>query len=148
MPYKFFFILGALTLLSSCSSINKKDCDKDMMSLGLSQGRAGSSKKYTDELRKVCSGKNPNIDLESYEKGFYTGWMQYCLPNKAFEKRYYELKDSESSIISKIEDLRPNISKSASALEDYNQLSKELESVRRDLIQTEIEGRKDNFKFL
>ena len=146
-----------------------------MMSLGLSQGRAGSSKKYTDELRKVCSGKNPNIDLESYEKGFYTGWMQYCLPNKAFEmgkrddryasfcppereeqfrerylvgKRYYELKDSESSIISKIEDLRPNISKSASALEDYNQLSKELESVRRDLIQTEIEGRKDNFKFL
>lgn len=174
MFLRLFLTTIFLTFLAACSSINKKDCNKDMRSFGLSQGRAGSPKKQTDSLRKVCSSRNPNIDLQAYEEGFYQGWTEYCLPNKAFEmgkrdesyasfcppereelfrekyligKRYYELKDSESNIVMKINELRPTITQNSSDLESYNELNKEVESIRRELMQVEAEGRKDSFKF-
>lgn len=142
--------------------------------LGLSQGRAGSPKKYTDKLRDTCMSHKPDIDLAAYEKGFYQGWMEYCLPNKAFElgkrsdryfsfcpperessfrekyligKHHAELKDVETDIVDKMEEMRPHISESVINLDDYTKLQKELEKVRRELQALEVEGMKNTFKF-
>lgn len=174
MSFRLLILLSISALFSSCSTISKKDCSKDMNALGLSQGRAGSPKKYTDDLRNTCSNHVPTIDLEAYEKGFYQGWMEYCLPNKAFElgkrsdryfsfcppereasfrekyligKHHAELKDVERDIMDKIDELKPLINESTSQLDDYTKLQAELEKVRRDIQALEVEGSKINFKF-
>ena len=161
-------------LLISCSTISKKDCTKNMSELGLSQGRAGSPKKYTDELRDTCMNGTTGVDLETYEKGFYQGWMEYCLPNNAFEmgkrsdryfsfcpperealfrekylvgKHHAELKDVETDIQDKLEEIRPHINESASNFDDYTKLQKELDKIRREIQALEIEGLKNTFKF-
>jgi hypothetical protein len=170
-----FFLLIVLSLfLVSCSTITSKDCEKDMKAFGLSQGRAGSPKKYTDELRDKCLSKNPTIDLEGYEKSFYAGWMEYCVPTNAFDlgrrteryvsfcpedkeslfrekylvgKHYAELKDVENSISEKMDDIRPKINDSALEFDNYNKLKIELEKVRRDMQALEVEGIKGTFGF-
>lgn len=174
MSFRLLTLLSVVIIASSCSTITKKDCSKDMNALGLSQGRAGSPKKYTDDLRNTCSNHVPGIDLEAYEKGFYQGWMEYCLPNKAFElgkksdryfsfcppereasfrekylvgKHHAELKDVENDIVEKMDEVKPHISESASSLDDYSKLQKELDKVRRDIQALEVEGTKSNFKF-
>lgn len=161
-------------LFLSCSTISKKDCNKNMHDLGLSQGRAGSPKKYTDDLRNTCMSSKPDIDLEGYEKGFYQGWMEYCLPNKAFEmgkrsdryfsfcpaereasfrekylvgKQHAELKDVERDIMDKMEEMKPHINESATNLDDYTKIQKELDRIRREIQALEVEGAKNNFKF-
>ena len=174
MSAKLVTLFFSALFLVSCSTIDKKDCDKDMMTLGLQQGRAGSPKKYTDEIRNVCLSRNPGIDLEAYEKGFYQGWAQYCIPSKAFDmgkksdryisfcpperesqfrekyligKHHFELKDTESDIVQKMNSLRPNITKSAMDYDDYTKLQTELDKVRREIQALEVEGRKNNFQF-
>ncbi len=169
----YFFIISFVTL-SSCSTISKKDCEKDMMALGLQQGRAGSAKKYTDDLRNVCMGKKPNINLEAYEMGFYKGWAEYCLPNRAFEmgkkadryfsfcpaeresqfrekyligKHHFELKDTEAEIVSKINEIKPDINKNASDNDQYVKLQQELEKVKREIQALEVEGSRNTFNF-
>jgi hypothetical protein len=175
MSLRSLCLITTLSILAlSCSTIKKQDCTKDMHALGLFHGRAGSPKKYTDEIRNRCMGNNPNIDLEGYEKGFNQGWMEYCLPNRAFEmgkrsdryfsfcpaereamfrekylvgKHHAELKDTEEEIVEKIEEIRPTINESATNFDDYTKLQKELEKVRRDIQALEVEGLKSTFKF-
>jgi hypothetical protein len=145
-----------------------------MKAFGLSQGRIGSPKKYTDELRDKCMSSYPNIDLESYEKGFYQGWAEYCLPNRSFDmgrksdpyvsfcppereamfrqkyligKHHAELKDVEQEMSEKLEDMKPNINESSINFDNYVKLQKELEKVRRDIQALEVEGLQNSFKF-
>ena len=82
MTLKYFILLLPL-LLTACSSIDKRDCDKDMQELGLRHGRMGSPKKFTDDIRNICSNRQPPVDLERYEKGFTLGWIEYCRPVNA-----------------------------------------------------------------
>lgn len=174
MPFYFLCLLSVLSLTTSCSTISNKDCSKDMTTLGLSQGRMGSPKKYTDDLRNKCSDNEPPIDLEAYEKGFYQGWMEYCLPNKAFElgkksdryfsfcpperetyfrqsyltgKHHAELKDVEADIVEKMNSIKTRINDSSSSLNDFNKLKAELEKVKREIQSLEVEGSKNTFKF-
>lgn len=177
MSSRFCFLLvffGSSLFLTSCSTISKKDCDKDMMTLGLQQGRAGYPKKYTDDLRNKCMSKNPDINLEAYEKGFYQGWTEYCLPNRAFEmgkrsdryfsfcpaeredqfrekyligKHHFELRDTESDIVQKMNDIRPEINDSAADYDDYIKLQQELEKIRREIHALEVEGNRNTFNF-
>lgn len=145
-----------------------------MKELGLSHGKIGSPKKYTDELRDTCMGPNPTIDLESYEKGFYQGWMEYCLPNRAFDmgkradryisfcpaereasfrekyllgKHHFELKDVEEEIAARMEELKPTINTSTADLDEYSKLQKELDKTRREIQAIEVEGAKNSFIF-
>ena len=145
-----------------------------MMDLGLSQGRAGSPKIYTDDLRRICSNSHPAIDLESYEKGFRQGWTEYCLPKRGYEmgkradryfsfcpterealfrekyllgKHHFELKDVEVEILEKMEELKPTINESSADFDAYNKLQKELEKTRRDIQAIEVEGMRDSFMF-
>jgi hypothetical protein len=161
-------------LLASCSTISKKDCNKDMIKFGLEQGRAGSPKKYTDEISSVCLSNNPNLDLSGYEKGFYQGWSEFCLPNRAFEmgkksdryisfcpaeresqfrekyligKHHFELKDIEMDIVQKMNDIRPDINKSTIDYDNYIKLQTELEKVRREIQALEVEGNRNTFNF-
>lgn len=165
--------LVSLTLIS-CSTISKKDCDKNMRELGLAQGRAGSPKKYTDDLRNVCMGRNPNIDLEAYEKGFYQGWMEYCLPNRAFEmgkrsdryfsfcpaeresmfrekyligKHVFELKDEEEELKERLEELKPTITTNSADSDEYHKIQKGLDKLRSEIQALEVEGAKNTFMF-
>lgn len=167
-------IIMTILLLSSCSGIRSKDCFVDMHNYGLQQGRAGAQKKLTDDLRNKCLSKNPEINLEEYEKGFYQGWTEYCLPNRAFEmgkradryvsfcpaeresqfrekyligKHHFELKDTEMEINEQINDLRPNINKSAADYDLYTKLQKEMEKIRREIQALEVEGNKNTFNF-
>lgn len=173
MILKKFIPFLFLPILFSCSGISKKDCQKDMLKFGLDQGKSGE-KKYTDELRATCLSKNPNLNLEDYEKGFYQGWEIYCLPNRAFEmgkkaepylsycppgreeqfrekyllgKNLFELKDTESEIVEKINDLRPLIHDSTADYDIYLKLQQELEIVKRNIQKIEIEGNRNSFKF-
>ena len=174
MSLRLLALISVPFLLISCSTISKKDCGKDMHALGLSQGRAGSPKKYTDQLRDTCFTQKPDIDLLGYEKGFAQGWSEYCLPNKGFElgkrsdryfsfcppereasfrekylvgKHHAELKDVESDIVEKMEEMKPHISDSATNFDDYTKIQKELDKVRREIQALEVEGMKNNFKF-
>nr|BDT29174.1 DUF2799 domain-containing protein [Bacteriovorax sp. HI3] len=164
----------SLSALYSCSTISKKDCFKDMKELGLLQGRQGSPVKYTDDLRNVCMGRNPSIDLEAYEKGFYQGWMEYCLPNRAFEmgkrsdryfsfcpaeresmfrekyligKHVFELKDEEEELKERLEELKPTITTNSADSDEYHKIQKGLEKLRSEIQALEIEGAKNTFKF-
>lgn len=163
-----------ITLLSGCSTITKKDCSADMMQLGLSQGKAGSPKKYTDELRSTCMAGHPNINLEAYEKGFQQGWTEYCLPNRAYEmgkrsdryfsfcpperekqfrekyligKHHAELKDIEEEIVEKMDEYKPGPNSTTSTSDSYNKLRLELEKVRREIQALEVEGLSNKFNF-
>ena len=174
MSFYISTLLFILLLSASCSTISKKDCNKDMYTLGHSQGMAGSPKKYTDDIRSKCSNNETPIDLEAYEKGFFQGWMEYCLPNKAFElgkksdryfsfcpperesyfrksyligKHHAELKDVESDIIDKMNDIKNSINENAARLNDYSKLKAELEKVKREIQSLEVEASKNNFKF-
>lgn len=174
MSLRALALMSLSFLVMSCSTISKKDCSKNMHELGLTQGRAGSPKKYTDKLRDTCFVQRPDIDLEGYEKGFYQGWSEYCLPNKALElgkrsDRYFsfcppereasfrevyligkniaEQKDVETEMMEKLEEMKPHISESATNLDDYTKLQKELDKVRRDIQALEVKGMKTNFKF-
>lgn len=166
--------LLALTMFISCSSISKKDCSKNMMDLGLTHGRSGSQKNYLEDVRKLCSDRNPTLDLEAYQKGFETGWTEFCLPHKGFEigkrgdryisfcpkeresqfrekylvgKRVFELKDTEEEMVEKMEELKPTIETVSTDFDDYNKIKLELESVKRELQVLEVEGIRDTFKF-
>lgn len=170
--FPLFIFTVLFSLLVSCSTIQPKDCSRNMKELGLSHGRMGSPKKYTDELRDVCLAKHPQIDLESYDKAFYMGWMEYCLPNKAFEmgkkadtyvsycppereatfrrmyllgKNHAELKDVEEEILDKMEELKPTITTSTDDLDEYNELQKELDKTKREIHALEVEGNKNSF---
>ena len=161
-----------IALAAGCSTITKKDCSTDMMKLGLTQGKAGSPKKYTDDLRSTCMGSHPNIDLEAYEKGFYQGWSEYCTPNKAFDmgkksdryfsfcpldrekqfrakyligKHHAELKDIEEELVEKMEENKPGPNATTSVLDLQNKLRLELEKVRRDIHALEVEGLSSKF---
>lgn len=175
MSFRFLFLtFFASLLLTSCSTISKKDCTKNMKELGLAHGKSGSPKKYTDDLRDTCFSSHPSIDLESYEKGFYQGWMEFCLPNRAFDmgkkadryisfcpaerealfrekyllgKHHFELKDVEEEITSKMDELKSSISSSSQDLDEYNKLQKELEKTRREIQAIEVEGAKNSFSF-
>lgn len=166
-------LMTPLFLSLSCSTISKKDCSKDMKSFGLTQGRAGSPKKYTDDLRDKCLSRNPDIDLEGYEKSFYQGWMEYCMPNKAFDmgkradryisfcpadrealfrekylvgKHYAELKDVEDDMVDKLNDIKPKINDSSIDFDNYTKLKLELEKIRREMQALEVEGLKSTSK--
>ena len=174
MSFRVLTLLTIIVTSSSCSTISKKDCNKDMNALGLSHGRAGSPKKYTDDLRSKCTSDETTIDLEAYEKSFYQGWMEYCLPNKAFElgkrsdryfsfcpperepyfrqsyltgKHHTELKDVESDLQDKMNEIKPQISDNPTRLNDFNKLKLELEKTKREIQSLEVEGSKNTFKF-
>lgn len=144
-----------------------------MLELGISQGKTGSPKKYTDEIRTTCMKDHPSIDLEAYEKGFYRGWDEYCLPHRAFEmgkrsdryfsfcpaeketqfrqkylvgKHHAELKDIEEELMGQIEDMKPASEKSSADYELYSKMKLELEKVRREIHALEVEGQSSKFK--
>ena len=163
-----------IVLLPSCSTITKKNCTADMMQLGLSHGKSGSATKYTDELRSTCRRSHPSINLEDYEIGFYQGWREYCLPNKAFEmgkksdryfsfcpperekqfrekyligKHHAELKDIEEELVGELEKNKPGTGTTSATIDIYNKLKLELEKVRREIQVLEVVGLSNKFNF-
>lgn len=76
-------LLISLVLTSSCATISKSDCKKEMKSFGREHGLKGLNK-LTDEIQKVCINAQNSVDLESYEKGFLIGWSEYCTPINGF----------------------------------------------------------------
>ena len=174
MHSRSLLLLLPLTFFTfSCSTISKKDCTKDMKTLGLSQGRIGSPKKFTDDIRSACMKDHPSIDLEAYEKGFYQGWDEYCLPHRAFEmgkksdryfsfcpaekeaqfrqkylvgKHHAELKDIEEELADQVESMKSASEKSVADYELYTKMKLELEKVRREIHALEVEGQSSKFK--
>ena len=76
-------LLISLALITSCATISKSDCKKEMKSFGREHGLKGLAK-FTDEIQKVCINAQNSVDLEGYEKGFLIGWSEYCTPMNGF----------------------------------------------------------------
>jgi hypothetical protein len=186
IPYQTSLSLGILMtlknlicllplVLTACSSIDKRDCDKDMHELGLRHGRMGSPRKYTEEIRGVCSNHNPPIDLERYEKGFTIGWIEYCRPVNAlilgkaddryvsycpenrenvFREKYYigkrisELKIQVDELNDEIADVRIDAANDDKAAFELKKLEKSLDEINRDIQNLEIEGLKDSLTLI
>jgi len=161
-------------LLNSCSSINSRDCSKNMYDFGHSQGMIGSPKKLTNQIRSKCSSLVPNIDIESYEKGFMQGWREYCLPNHAFDlgkksdvyvsfcpneseqyfrnsyllgKKHYELKDLEGDLEERLSELKESAKDNSESYSELNRIQNELEHIKKEIQAVEVEGRKNIFNF-
>lgn len=177
MTLKNFFLIFpiSLLLLTACSTIEKRDCDKNMHELGLRHGRMGSPQKFTDEIRRVCSNRQPPVDLESYESGFTLGWIEYCRPMNALilgkaddqyvsfcpenrenifrekfliGKRISELKSQEESLLDEIADARIEAVTNEQTSSDLRKLEKNLSDLQKDIQQLEIEGLKDSLTLI
>lgn len=168
MKLKFLFLCSLPLFLVGCSTITKKDCHKNMYELGLSHGKDGSAKKYTDDLAKVCLERNPEINLADYEKGFYKGWENFCLPSTAYEmgkndeiyvsfcpanretqfrqkyllgKEYNDIKNAEYEVNDKIKELKGATDKASQ--DEYFKYLKALDHIKKKLMQLEVESKKD-----
>lgn len=169
ISFSFFLIL-----LSSCSGISKKDCQKNMYELGMEHGKNGSQVMHTEEIQKVCEKIDIRPDLHSYQQGFYKGWEEYCLPNRAYlmgqkgeryfsfcpkerehmfrekyllGKQYNELKDLEEELEEKIKELKKEIGENPSKFQELQKHEKFLIKIQQDLRNTEVEAQKNNFYF-
>lgn len=173
----FFYVLlltGISFLFHSCSTVSTKDCTKNMHEFGINQGRMGSPKKLTDQIRYKCSSKVPNIDIEAYDTGFMQGWREFCLPNNAFDmgkksdsyisfcpteseqyfrnsyllgKKHFELKDVENDLEDQMSELKSTINTDSEDFSEYNRLQLELDRVKKDIQAVEVEGKKNIFNF-
>lgn len=163
---KFIFLI----CLSSCATINKEDCLKDMYQFGLAQGKMGNQKKITDEILDRCMALNPNLKPEDYEKGFYTGWSEFCNLRNAFAlgkkddkyisfcpidkekefkarfqlgKSYHELKSSEEELLEEISDYSAPLP--SEDLEDYKNTINQLDQIKKRLLEIDVESANNNF---
>lgn len=82
--YLAFSLLGSLLTLTSCASISKEDCNKNMQAFGFEQGSKGKPN-LLEDIRKSCSRGNPSIDLAAYQAGFDKGWDSYCTSYNGFK---------------------------------------------------------------
>ncbi len=160
---------------TGCSSIDKKDCQSDMTEMGLKHGRMGSPKKFTDQLRSICSGGGHVIDLEKYEKSFHLGWGDYCTPSNALSlgktsdpyvsfcpaqkeaifrekyligKRINELKDIEDELMDEITELREDALNGEVPPDEVKKLEKDLIDLRKNRAELEINGMKDSLTLI
>jgi hypothetical protein len=82
--YYVFPLLGSFFAFTSCSSISKEDCNKNMQAFGRDQGTKGKPN-LLEDIRKSCSRGNPSIDLGAYQMGFEQGWNEYCTTFNGFK---------------------------------------------------------------
>lgn len=166
-----FFLLF---LITSCSGISKKDCQKDMYLLGIEHGKAGSQVMHTEELQKVCAKNDISLDLHRYQQGFYKGWEEFCLPNRAYKmgqegdryfsfcpkerehmfrekyllgKQYNELKESEEDLDDKIRELKKEAGTDPVKFQELQKFEKYLQKIQIDIRSIEVEAQKNNFYF-
>lgn len=76
VPFSLLLLSFAFT---SCSSISREDCSKDMRDFGYEHGRKGMSN-LLEDVRKTCQKHEPPVDLARYQTGFEAGWTEYCTP--------------------------------------------------------------------
>ncbi len=146
-----------------------------MTELGLKHGRMGSPKKFTEQLRNVCAGRESIIDLEKYEKGFELGWTDYCTPSNALSlgkisdpyvsfcptpkeamfrekyligKRINELKDIENDLMDEISQLREEALRDEASSDEVKKMEKDLSDLRKSLTKLEIDGMKDSLTLI
>ncbi len=167
---KFLLIFFALAFVG-CSTISKKDCQKDMYEFGLSHGRTGQAKILTDEIIEVCMPINQKINPENYVKGFKVGWAEFCTLQNAFNlgkksehyvshcpaekensfyerfslgKRYSELKSNEEDLIEDLDNFKTPIS--SEDIDEYRDLEKQLSEIKIKLHEIEMQSKENNFK--
>lgn len=171
VPLIFWLILA----LSSCSTIDKKDCSKDMFALGLKQGQLGSPRKYTDQIRNVCSHHRPPVELDKYEAGFKEGWNEFCRPSNALAmgksaehyisfcpenkevmfrekyligKRINELKDMQEELTDELHDLRLEANGDNDKHDEIKKREKDLFELNRTIQNLEIDGLRDTLTLI
>jgi polyhydroxyalkanoate synthesis regulator phasin len=139
-----------------------------MKAFGLDQGRKGQNN-LSEDIRKICVRPNSIIDLEGYDKGFNSGWSEYCTPINGLEngkkgeiyksycppekedlyhekfligKKIYEKKDQASEIETKIKELIPGAQHDLASKEELNRLKESLLELNREIQSLEQSGMK------
>lgn len=166
--FRVFFLLHVLLLTGSCTTVtNKSDCKKDMNVLGFEHGSRGHSN-LSDEVRKVCGTNEKTLNYDSYQKGFITGWINYCTPFRGFEmgkkgdiyksycpaekealfhekfltgKRLVDKKDQVNDLEEKIKELSSNSEKDLPVQAELKKLQENLRDLNRDIQRLEQDGK-------
>jgi hypothetical protein len=150
----------SVLFLSNCSTISKEDCNKDMYQFGLSQGKSGSQKKYTDEIIEKCMAINPAVKPDDYEKGFQTGWADFCTLRNAFElgkkddkyisfcpaekedqfrerfhlgKTFHDLKSTEEELLDELSDYPSPVP--TEDVVEYRNTKSELDKIKKKILE-------------
>jgi len=154
--------------LTSCSSVSKKDCAKDMREFGYEHGRKGMSS-LIDEVRSTCGRDNPAIDFSAYESGLEAGWSEFCTPFNGYRmgakgdlyksfcpperenlfherfligKKVYEKKDQARELQEKIMDLSEDGKEltSPASREELSSYKNELHELNKEIQRLEQSG--------
>ena len=166
MNTKLPFLLFLTITVTSCSSISKDDCKKDMRSLGIDHGKRGMNN-LSDDVRSTCNNSTFIADIEQYEKGFNIGWSLYCTPRNGFEsgrkgdsyksfcptdkedlfhekfligKKVYEKKDQVSELETRVNDLTQSAEHDLGAKEELNKTKEYLLNLTREIQTLERQG--------
>lgn len=160
--------------LSSCATIKKEDCLKDMYHFGHLHGKKGSPQKYTDEIIDTCATEKFHPNIENYERGFMKGWEEYCLPSNAYKmgqqgdkyfsfcpparesmfrekyllgKQYNELLETQADLEEKISDLKKELSDNPNRASEILKYESYLSRLKANIQKIEADAKKDNFYF-
>ncbi len=160
--------LGLTLALTSCSSISKEDCSKDMHDLGYEQGRKGMNN-LLEDVRNTCLRQNPSLDLAKYQSGFEDGWGEYCTPFNGYRmgakgdvyksycpeekedlfhvrfligKKVYEKNDQVRELQEKIMDLSsdPKDLQTPAVRDELNNLKNEMKDLTNEIQRLEQQG--------
>jgi hypothetical protein len=166
-PNVFIFTLIFLNLLSSCSTISRSDCSKDMFSFGKDHGLKGLSK-FTDDIRKVCVRSDATVDLKAYEDGFNLGWASFCTSFHAYEsgrkaetylsfcpaakeelfrekyligKKVYDKTEQIFELEDRIEGFKKKSQLNSNEQIELTRLKDELQTLKRDIQLLDVKGK-------
>lgn len=79
-------LLIAIFILSSCASLNEKECQTaNWRLIGYEDGAAGKSTVQLKEHREACAEYRITPDLETYRLGHDEGLREYCRPANAYQ---------------------------------------------------------------
>ena len=166
-PHLLILAILLTILVSSCSTISRSDCKKDMFSFGKDHGLKGLSK-LTDDIRKVCVRSDATVDLKAYEDGFLLGWSSFCTSFHAYEsgrkaetylsfcpeakenlfrekyligKKVYDKSEQVLDLEDRIENFKKKTQLNTNEQIELARLKEELQLLKRDIQLLEVKGK-------
>lgn len=79
------FVIGSISLLSSCATLSKQECIVgDWQAIGYNDGVAGYSVERLAAHSKACAKVSVAPDYQAWERGRELGLQKYCTADSAY----------------------------------------------------------------
>lgn len=80
-----WILIGALLILSGCSSLDQKQCySADWYSLGLEDGNKGVRAGRINDYQQDCAKHAVTADASAWQRGYQQGLVSYCVPENGY----------------------------------------------------------------